>query len=139
VKEPSGEVCKYNSAIYPDDIEAAQRVKYRIPLKRRAGTTEYLGLLSSSLPKAIREFHPGLIVYNAGTDIFVEDRLGNLSVTEDGIIGRDEFVFHEAIENKIPILMVLSGGYNKKSGYIIAKSINNIMKKGGLLPAPKKK
>ena len=128
----------YNSAIYPNDVEAAQRVKYRVPLKRRTNTDEYLQYLFNSLPNAINEFNPELIIYNAGTDIFVEDQLGNLSVTENGIIRRDEFVFQKAIENKIPILMVLSGGYNKKSGSIIANSINNIVKINALRPALKK-
>ena len=125
----------YNSAIYPKDSEAAQLVKYRIPLNRRTNTEKYLEILSEYLPKAINEFNPGLLIYNAGSDIFVEDKLGNLSVTEEGIIKRDEFVFGEALKNRIPILMVLSGGYNKKSGYIIANSINNLVNKYGLNPA----
>lgn len=128
----------YNSAIYPNDIKAAEMVKYRIPLNHHTNTKEYLRHLSNWLPKAINEFQPGLIVYIAGTDIFVEDRLGNLSVTEDGIIKRDAFVFRKAIENRIPILMVLSGGYNKKSGGIIAKSINNLLQMNELRPALKK-
>lgn len=128
----------YNSAIYPNDKEAAQLVKYPIRLNPQTTTEKYLNILSDLLPRAINEFNPGLIIYNAGTDIFVEDQLGNLSVTEEGIIRRDEFVFGKAIQNKIPILMVLSGGYNKKSGYIIANSINNLMNKYKLKPAPKK-
>jgi histone deacetylase 11 len=119
----------YNSSVYPADAEALQQVTYKIPLRRRTATEEYLILLLASLPKAIGEFNPELIVYNAGTDIFMEDRLGNLSVSERGIISRDEYVFQVAHENSIPILMVLSGGYHKKSGGIIARSINNIITK----------
>jgi len=123
----------YNSMIYPNDDEAEQYVTYKVPLERRTNTSEYLDKLEKTLPTAIDEFKPELIVYNAGTDIFVEDHLGNLSITEDGVVKRDEFVFQMAIENKVPILMVLSGGYNKKSGYIIAHSINNLILKNNLL------
>ncbi len=37
-------------------------------------------------------------------------------------------VFNNALRNKIPILMVLSGGYSEKSAAIIGKSIENILK-----------
>jgi len=122
----------YNSSIYPHDFDAVQQVKYPVPLERRTKTNQYLELLSHWLPKAVSDFGPGLIVYNAGTDIFKDDQLGGLSVSEEGVIQRDEFVFKVAFQNRIPILMVLSGGYNRKSGDIIARSIGNIMVKNGL-------
>lgn len=128
----------YNYMLYPNDEEAGQCIKYNVPLLRQTNTSDYLDYLARELPNAIEEFKPGLIVYNAGTDIFIEDKLGDLSITEEGIIKRDEFVFKNAFDNKIPILMVLSGGYDRKSGYIIAKSINNLIVKYGLNPVAKK-
>lgn len=117
----------YNAAIYPNDAEAVRLVTNPIPLDPHTSTTQYNKYVSDSLPKIINDFQPGLIIYNAGTDIFAEDQLGNLSVTEEGIITRDECVFRNAIDHNIPILMVLSGGYHKKSGNIIAHSINNLI------------
>ena len=52
-----------------------------------------------------------LIIYNSGTDIFDSDPLGNLCVSSEGIIKRDEMVFNYALKKKIPILMLFSGGY----------------------------
>lgn len=65
-------------------------------------------------------------MYNAGTDILKGDRLGLLAVSADGIIKRDEFVFSKAREQNIPIVMLTSGGYLKKTARIIATSIINL-------------
>lgn len=51
------------------------------------------------------------IIYNAGTDIMAGDPLGNCCISPAGIQRRDEVVFKWANHKKIPILMLLSGGY----------------------------
>jgi histone deacetylase 11 len=117
----------YNGEIFPGDIEAQAGVKYKVPLQSHTGTLAYLDSLKQRLPQAIEEHAPGLIVYNAGTDVFVGDPLGNLSITEQGIIDRDNYVMSTAFAKKTPILMVLSGGYTKKSGAIIGKSITSFL------------
>lgn len=69
------------------------------------------------------------MVYNAGTDILDGDPLGLLSVSAQGIITRDEIVFKRARLNRIPIVMLTSGGYTKKTARIIANSIINLQEK----------
>ncbi len=117
----------YNSHVFPDDENAERFVSYNIPITRQTDTRTYLGLIDKWLPLAIKEHKPDLIIYNAGTDIFILDALGGLSITEQGIIKRDEKVFKAAVDNSIPILMLLAGGYHKKSGEIIGKSIENLL------------
>jgi ankyrin repeat protein len=51
-----------------------------------------------------------------------------MSISEQGIIARDAFVFTLAQEAKIPVAMVLSGGYTAQSASIISKSIENLVK-----------
>jgi histone deacetylase 11 len=118
----------YNKKIYPHDTRAEKKLTYNLAIYPNTEDSAYLSLLSSQLPKAIEEQTPDLIIYNAGTDIFELDPLGGLLITEKGIIQRDQIVFENAVDNNIPILMVLSGGYHKKSGEIIAKSIINLLK-----------
>lgn len=89
--------------------------------------TEYLKILTDHLPTAIEKSKPGLIIYNAGSDIYEKDRLGSLGVTEDGIVTRDEYVFRLARDKKIPIMMMLSGGYTEESAEITSESIKNII------------
>ncbi|KAL0181086.1 hypothetical protein M9458_023492, partial [Cirrhinus mrigala] len=47
-----------------------------------------------------------------------------------GIIKRDEIIFRAARRRGIPILMVTSGGYQKKTARIIADSILNLHRQG---------
>lgn len=53
-----------------------------------------------------------MIIYNAGTDCMKNDPLGDLNISPQGIIKRDELMFEFAYKKyKKPIVMVLSGGY----------------------------
>ncbi len=54
----------------------------------------------------MNEFKPDLIIYNAGTDILVNDPLGKLDISPDGIKLRDEIVFKTAKSYKISIVML---------------------------------
>jgi histone deacetylase 11 len=118
----------FNASIYPGDSEAAQHVKYGRPVKMSVGDGEYLGLLKRELPPAIEESSPGLIIYNAGTDVLAGDPLGGMNISSEGIIQRDGIVFRCAVDRKIPILMLLSGGYTRKSAGVIGRSIENVLK-----------
>ncbi len=118
----------YNSRNYPDDKPAEELLSHDVPIEQRTDTEPYLQLVRDWTDKLIDEHNPELIVYNAGTDIYEHDPLGRLNVSKEGIIERDEIVFTKAIENKIPILMVLSGGYHIHSGEIIGESIENLLK-----------
>ncbi len=117
----------YNKDIYPDDEDVKQYIDYHFPISKNTKDTEYLSVIEKELPKAIKESKPDFIIYNAGTDIYKGDLLGLLSVSEKGIIKRDEIVFKNAIDNNIPVLMLLSGGYSKKSADITARSIENLL------------
>jgi histone deacetylase 11 len=118
----------YNKDIYPKDSEAEQFIDYKGDIDTGTKDDEYLELVEMFLEKAFSEHNVDFIIYNAGTDIFEEDPLGGLNISEAGIIKRDEIVFVKAKSKKTPILMLLSGGYTKKSGEIIGASLINVMK-----------
>jgi len=120
----------YNALIYPNDEEAKKYITFNHPIRRLRGIhdEEYLELLRTHLPQAIAQFQPGLIVYNAGTDVFEHDPLGGMKITAQGIVQRDELVFRFAQEKNVPVVMVLSGGYTQQSAMIIAQSVENILK-----------
>ena len=84
------------------------------------------------MPNAFDSFKPELVIYNAGTDCMMGDPLGNLNISPEGVIKRDELVFRFALERKVPIVMVLSGGYQKSNAPNIAESIENLMTKFNL-------
>lgn len=118
----------YNGQIYPNDVGAKRYIEFNYPVRSYIEDEEYISLIERAIPDAIEKSKPNIIIYVAGTDIFEGDLLGCMRISEEGIIKRDEIVFQNAIKNKIPILMVLGGGYSKESAAITAKSIENILK-----------
>jgi acetoin utilization deacetylase AcuC-like enzyme len=72
---------------------------------------EYLERLENGVSAALAMFSPELIVYVAGADPFFEDQLGGLSLTFDGLMARDRLVLGRAVREKIPVAVVLAGGY----------------------------
>lgn len=102
----------YNHGIYPGDDYARRAISDDLRVVRRMNDSEYLSMVDRSLTQVFETFKPEFVVYNAGTDCMVGDPLGNLNISEKGIVARDELVFKHCYEiNKVPILMVLSGGY----------------------------
>lgn len=113
---------------YPYDTQARKHITFNYPIPAGMNDRQYHELIRSTLPKAIEQVKPHLIIYNAGTDVFEKDPLGRTALSKEGIMQRDAFVFSQAKQNNIPILMVLSGGYTQESADITAHSIENILK-----------
>ena len=119
----------YNAGIYPGDFEVKSAIRYQENFDLFHSDLVYLEKLRVGLKVAISEFRPDFILYNAGTDCMEGDPLGNMSLTQEGIIARDEQVFSSAFEHSIPVLMVLSGGYQKQNAPTISLSISNLQSK----------
>ncbi|XP_074008363.1 histone deacetylase 11 isoform X1 [Numenius arquata] len=116
----------YNRYIYPGDGFAKRAIKRKVELEWGTEDTEYLQKVHTHVEGALNELKPDVIVYNAGTDILDGDPLGGLAISPQGIVKRDEVVFKAARSRRIPILMVTSGGYQKRTARIIADSILNL-------------
>jgi acetoin utilization deacetylase AcuC-like enzyme len=78
-----------------------------------SGTTddEYLQALSIGLSKAIDRFEPQHVIYLAGADPWIGDRLGKLSISKSGLRRRDELVFTRCEAGSIPVTVAMAGGY----------------------------
>lgn len=111
---------------YPYNDEAKNYVDFSYPVDS-IEDKEYLEIIKKAIPEAINQSNPDLIIYNSGTDIYIEDPLGRMRISKEAIIERDELVFKSAKDKDIPILMVLSGGYSSASYRIIGESIVNIL------------
>ena len=81
---------------------------------------EYLALLTQHLPTVIAGHAPEIVFYLAGADPYVGDRLGRLGLTMAGLQGRDERVFEACRAARIPIVVVMSGGYAPEVDDIVA-------------------
>ena len=73
---------------------------------------EYLKILKFYLNQLNQE-NFDYVFYIAGVDIHLNDRLGKLKISDDGIRKRDEIVTENFFSKGIPLCGVLGGGYNK--------------------------
>lgn len=78
------------------------------------GDEDYLQWLDNALSSGLRKFTPELICYIAGADPYVEDQLGGLALTKDGLKKRDELVFRVARARGIPVMVTYAGGYAQR-------------------------
>jgi acetoin utilization deacetylase AcuC-like enzyme len=75
------------------------------------GDAEYLHRLANGYRSSLTMFKPDLVMYVSGADPYQEDQLGGLSLTFDGLRERDRMVIWTALTHKIPVAIVLAGGY----------------------------
>ena len=78
------------------------------------------------LPNLIEQHRPDLIIYLAGADPFLEDRLGGFLLTKDGLLRRDAYVLRLCHEVKVPTAIVLGGGYARNTDDTVAIHLNTI-------------
>jgi acetoin utilization deacetylase AcuC-like enzyme len=82
-----------------------------IHLADGVGDAEYIHRLGNGYSPALALFQPELVIYVAGADPFYEDQLGGLSLTLDGLMERDRLVIWTALTRRVPVAVVLAGGY----------------------------
>ncbi|HXU45903.1 MAG TPA: hypothetical protein VN783_10275, partial [Thermoanaerobaculia bacterium] len=67
------------------------------------------------LPPIVKSFAPDLAVYLAGADPAADDAIGDWRITPAAMLARDRFVAEQLAtkERKIPLAIVLAGGYGR--------------------------
>lgn len=73
----------------------------------------YLHTLAGVLPDLLSQVQPDFIFYDAGVDPHVEDALGKLALTDEGLYQRDYYVIDACLARRIPVATVIGGGYQK--------------------------
>ena len=115
-----------NSDIFKNDKSVftfSMHCKSNYPAKKNKGDLdvslddniedeEYLKKLKDNILLLNKEKYD-FVFYVAGVDIHLNDRLGKLKISEDGIKRRDEMIINNFFEKNVPICGVLGGGYNK--------------------------
>ena len=106
----------------PDLFTASIHCESNYPVRKIAGDLdvglpdrleddEYLAAVRAHLPGLLDGLSPDLVFYNAGIDPHRDDRLGRLSLSDDGLRRRDAYVVGEARRRGIPLVAVIGGGY----------------------------
>lgn len=73
----------------------------------------YLAHLRQLLEGLPSRLQPDIVFYNAGVDPHAEDRLGRLSLTDDGLRRRDALVLSHCMTHGWPVACVIGGGYSR--------------------------
>jgi acetoin utilization deacetylase AcuC-like enzyme len=88
-----------------------QKSSLDIGLEDGAMDVRYLSVLEKYIPSLWREFKPDLIIYVAGADPFENDQLGGLKISIEGLLKRDTLILENSMKERIPVSIVLGGGY----------------------------
>ena len=105
-----------------------------LDIELATGTTDevYLNTLHDTLPALIQREQPDFLFYVSGVDILDSDRLGKLSVSREGCKMRDRFVFEQAMQHNLPIVVSMGGGYSPRLADIVEAHCNTFRVAAGL-------
>jgi len=77
----------------------------------------------------------GIVFFQAGSDVLDGDPLAHLRLKPQGVAERDRTVIDEAVRRKVPIVIVLGGGYSKDAWRVQYDSIRRTIERYGLANA----
>ncbi|MBI2278411.1 MAG: histone deacetylase [Dechloromonas sp.] len=86
----------------------------------------YLLRLKEGLDTAFDLARPDLVIYLAGADPYVDDRLGRLGLSLEGLAERDHRVFGRCRMHRTPVAVAMAGGYARNIDDTVAIHANTI-------------
>jgi acetoin utilization deacetylase AcuC-like enzyme len=117
---------------YPDEKPPSS---LDIHLEDGVGDDDYLKRLREAYDPALRDFRPDLLIYVAGADPFMEDQLGGLLLTLDGLARRDQLVMGTAVAGGVPVCVTLAGGYSFNVQDTVTIHVNTVKAAAEVLAA----
>lgn len=108
----AGDPDTFTFSMHQGDLYPIPKEKSSLDVELSAGTgdAEYYDQLRHGL-RAVMDFKPELVVYQAGVDVWEKDRLGGLKLTERGVLDRDMAVREACLLHQVPVVVTLGGGY----------------------------
>jgi acetoin utilization deacetylase AcuC-like enzyme len=88
-----------------------QKSDLDVPLREGIEDDAYLQTLAKYLPDLLVNVKPDLVLYNAGVDPHIGDKLGKLALTDTGIYRREMQVLTTCVAAGYPVACVIGGGY----------------------------
>jgi acetoin utilization deacetylase AcuC-like enzyme len=90
-----------------------------IPLPIGLDDDGYLQILASHLEDLLNQVNPDLVLYDAGVDTHISDRLGKLALTDWGIYRREKMVLSTCKARGYPVASVIGGGYSQDMSALV--------------------
>lgn len=78
------------------------------------GDEGYLAALAEGLGVALERSRADLAIYLAGADPYRDDLLGHLALSKEGLARRDRLVLERCFEQRLPVAVVMAGGYSRR-------------------------
>jgi acetoin utilization deacetylase AcuC-like enzyme len=107
-----------DDSVFTMSIHAARKFPLRkhpssldVALEDGTGDDAYLAALATALAESLDRSRADLVLYIAGADPYVGDRLGRLALTKAGLAERDRMVLAAAARAGLPVGIVCGGGY----------------------------
>lgn len=99
---------------------------------------QYLEAITSHLPAVAERFDPQLIFYLAGCDPAHDDLMGDWKISAEAMLRRDQMVFRLARHRhpRIPLVIVLAGGYSQESWRYTARFLANPAPRDRIIEPP---
>jgi len=97
-----------------------------IALRDNTDDEEYLHELEFGVRTAIESSHAEMAIYVSGADAYVDDRLGRLSISKDGLAQRDLIVYDHCHRAGLPIATVMAGGYARNMDDVVDIHVQTI-------------
>lgn len=116
-----------DASIFTFSIHGAKNFPFRkarsdLDIELEDGTTDaaYLERLESGLEAVFARCAPELVIYLAGADPYVNDRLGRLSLSCAGLAARDQMVLEACRFRSVPVAIAMAGGYARNIADTVA-------------------
>ena len=91
-----------------------ERSDIDIGLDDGTGDDAYLAALQEGVERSLDRAKADLAIYLAGADPYEGDLLGKLALTKDGLAARDRWVLQRCHEERLPVAVVMAGGYARQ-------------------------
>jgi acetoin utilization deacetylase AcuC-like enzyme len=108
---------------YPSAKEAGS---YDVGLPRQVTGEVYLSSLTESLPRALDEFAPDLVIWISGADVHQDDRFGQMELSTRQMHERDRRIISWCTARALPLAVLYGGGYNRTPGMTARLHANTI-------------
>jgi len=83
------------------------------PLPKHMQDDDYLEVVDQALCVAMNSHAPDAVIYDAGVDIHIDDDLGYLDISTEGVYQRDLLVKKHCEKHNLPVCAVIGGGYQR--------------------------
>ncbi len=125
-------IFRHDPSVFTMSMHGAKNFPFRkeasdIDIDLPDGCTDevYLAQLQDALAQLETRFSPELVFYLAGADPHEGDRLGRLKLSFEGLMARDRMVLDWAGKKRIPMAMVMAGGYGKDIADTVQVQMNS--------------